>query len=296
MHAVVLREPGPPQALRVEELPAPEAQAGQVPVQVALAGVNRYDLNIRAGRSQAQLPLVLGLDCVGSRADTGERVLVTGWMGCYAELVAVGETHLWAVPTEVADEAAAALGTPFKTAWHALVEKGRLTEESRLLVQAGASTTGLACIQLGLALGASVVATASEGKLERLASLGAHALPYGHPQLRTLEADVVYDPAGGATVESSLAALGRGGRIVIPGALGDSRLQLDAWALVGKEALLVGLGSAPSRRETLERLLALCAAGKLTPTIDRVLPLAQAAEAHRLLEAREAFGSVLLRP
>ena len=87
-----------------------------------------------------------------------------------------------------------------------------------------------------------------------------------------------------------------GGRVVTPGALASSTVSFDIWSLVGKGARIIGTGSSPAARETIERLIELAGEGKLAPVVDRRLPLAEAAEAHRLIEARQIFGKVVLVP
>jgi NADPH2:quinone reductase len=294
MRAVVVRETGSPDVLRVEDVAEPEPAEGEVLVHVDAAGVNHYDLNQRAGGAR-NLPYTPGSDA-GGRLESGEPILVTGGRGCYAERCLAGEANVWTRPDGVSAETAAALGVPYRTAWYAVVDLGGLEEGATLLVQAGSSATGLAAIQIGLALGASVFATASDSKQDRLRELGAEPLSYEDSRLAGLEADVVFDPVGGEGFGRSVEALAGGGRVVTPGAVADPRVSFDIWALVGKQARIIGLGSAPAPRETLERLLAMAAEGALAPIVDRAFPLEEAAEAHRLIEARQTFGKVLLIP
>lgn len=295
MRAVVLREIGGPELLRVEEVPDPQPGAGEMLVRVEAAGVNHYDLSQRAGGATS-LPLVPGLDAAGRREGSGERVLVTGAMGCYAELVAAPEQNIWPIPDSLPAEAAAALGTPYKTAWWALVELAGLERGNTLLVQAGSSGTGQACIDIGRALGARVYATASPAKHERLRALGAEPLAYDDPRIGELGADVVFDPVGADTFARSVEALAADGRLVTPGAVGNPQVSFNVWTLLTKRARIIGIGSAPSKRETLERLIEMAAKGDLRPVVDRELPLEQAPEAHRLIEARAVFGKIVLRP
>jgi NADPH:quinone reductase len=292
----VVHETGGPEVLRYEEVPDPVPGEGQVLVRVEAAGINHYDLNLRAGMAH-EFPLVPGSDGAGRRDDTGKRVLVSGAMrGMYAELAAVKETTLWPIPDEVEAATAAALGAPYQVAWMALIEIAGLNEGEKLLVQAGSSGTGTACIDLAKALGAQVSATASESKLDKLRELGVEAFAYGDERLGELEADVAFDPVGRATFESSMAALGRGGRLVTPGALDDPGVTLNIWTLVGKRAGIAGVAGEAAPREAVEEMIDRAAKGELRPVIDRELPLEQAADAHRAIEARETFGKVILRP
>lgn len=295
MKAVVIHETGGPEVLRYEEVPDPQPADGEVLVRIEAAGINHYDLNRRSGAA-TDFPAILGGDAAGTRADTGERVLVTSANGTYAELVAVPEENVYPIPDSLDASAAAALGVPYRTAWWSIVELARLKEGDRLFVQAASSATGQACIDIGRALGATVYATAGSGKLERIRELGAEPLEYGDPKIRELEANVVFDPVGADTFADSVEALAREGTLVTPGALGNPIVSFNVWTLLGRKARIQGIGSAPAPRETMERLIGLAAEGKLRPVIDRELPLEQAAEAHRVIEARETFGKVVLRP
>jgi NADPH2:quinone reductase len=294
--AVVISETGGPEVLRYEDVPDPQPGEVEVLVRIEAAGVNHYDLNLRAGMA-SELPLILGGDGAARRVDTGARVLVTGArLGTYAELAAIKPKNLWPVPEELEAATAAALGVPYQAAWMALVEIAELRAGETILVQSGSSGTSLACIDLARSIGARVYATASERKLDRLRDLGVEAFGYDDERLGELEADVVYDPVGSETFERSLAALGRGGRLVTPGALGSPDVVLNLWALVGKRGRIAGVAGEAAPREVLERIIVQAAKGELRPVIDRELPLAEAAEAHRAIEARETFGKVILRP
>jgi NADPH:quinone reductase-like Zn-dependent oxidoreductase len=294
MRAIVVHETGGPDVLQLEEVPEPQPGPGEVVVRVEAAGVNHYDLNQRAGGART-LPYVPGSDA-GGQLESGERVLVSGGKGCYAELALAREENVWPLPGGLSAETAAALGVPYRTAWWAVVDLAELTRGDRLLVQAGSSGTGQAAIQIGLALGAEVYATASASKHERVRELGAEPLAYDDERLAGLEADVVFDPVGGDGFARSVDALARGGRVVTPGAVASPAVSFDVWSLVGKGARIIGTGSSPASRETLDRLIELAGEGRLAPIVDRRLPLEQAAEAHRLIEARETFGKVVLVP
>lgn len=296
MRAVVLHENGGPEVLRLEEVPAPKPAEGELLVHVEAAGVNHFDLNQRAGG--ATPPAILGVDAGGwvEEDESRRRVLVTSAKGAYAELTVAQAGNVFEIPDAISAPVAAAIGVPYRTAWWSVVDLGGLEKGSRLLVQAGSSATGQACVDIGRALGAEVFATASTGKLDRVRELGAEPLAYDDPRLESLGADVVFDPVGRDTFERSLAALGYEGRLVTPGAVGDPQVTFNLWTLLAKRGSVIGIGSAPVVRETFEKLIELAARGELTPAIDRELPLEQAAEAHRAIEARETFGKVILRP
>jgi NADPH:quinone reductase-like Zn-dependent oxidoreductase len=297
MHAIVIRRAGGPEVLELEEVSDPVPGEGQVLVRVEAAAVNHFDLTERRdpAATGASPPFTPGVDAAGTRVDTGQRVLVTGARGAYAELLAASAENVRPIPDSLDSVRAAALGVAYKTAWAALADGG-LQRGDTLLVQAGSSGTGQAAIDIGRHLGATVFATAGGSKLERLRELGAEPLAYDDERITQLGAAVVFDPVGGTVFERSLAALAPGGRVVTPGAVESPIVSLNLWLVIGKRARIIGTGSASVTTEQLDRLIELAAKGELNPVIDRELPLAEAAEAHRLIEARETFGKVVLRP
>ena len=297
MRAIVVREGGGPEVLKVEEMPDPEPGEGQVLVRIEAAAVNHFDLAQRSDPAAvgASPPFTPGVDAAGTRVDTGERVLVTGALGTYAELLAAPLENVWSIPDSLDAARAAALGVAYKTAWASLTD-GDVQRGDTLLVQAGSSGTGQAAIDIGRHLGATIYATASPSKHDRLRALGAKPLSYDDPKIGQLNAAVVFDPVGGSAFERSLAALAPGGRLVSPGALESPIVSLNLWPVIGKRARIIGTGAVSVTGDEFKRLIELAGEGELTPVIDRELPLAEAAEAHRLIEAREVFGKIVLRP
>lgn len=295
MRAVVVHEAGGPEVLQAEEVPDPLPGQGEVLIRVEAVGVNHIDLAIQAGGA-GSLPAIPGSDAAGRREDTGERVLLTSTDGAYAELVAANEENVFAIPDSLNAVAAAALGAPYMTAWWSIVDLGGLKERDTLLVQGAPTATGQASVDIGVALGAKVYATAPAGKLDAVRALGAEAFAYGDANVRQVEANVVFDPIGADTFADSVEALGQQGTLVTPGVVGEPVVSFNLWTLMGKRARIQGIGPHPVIRETMQRLISLTAEGKLKPVIDRELPLDQAAYAHRAIEARETFGKVILRP
>ena len=297
MRAVVIHETGGPEVLRVEEVPEPEPGEGEVLVRVEAAGINRFDLNQRAGAASS-LPLVLSSfgDAAGTRADTGERVAVTGAKGSYAELTTARAANVFPLAESVDAPTAAAFPTPYKTAWWSVAGRAKLASGETLLVQGGAASTGQAAIDIGRSLGATVYATASERKHDRLKELGAEPLGYDDPRVAELEADVVFDPLGARTFGRSVEALARDGRLVTPGAVGDPNVSFNVWALIGKRARIEGISGEAAPRDVLSGLLELLARRELHPWVEKELPLEQAPEAHRVIETGEVVGRVVLVP
>jgi NADPH:quinone reductase len=297
VRAAVIHETGPPEVIRIEDVPDPQPGQGEVLVRVEAAGVNRFDVNQRKGGASS-FPLVLGNpgDAAGTRADTGGRVVLAGGKGTYAELTVAAEDNVYALPDAVDAAVAASVPTPYRTAWWGVVGRGELAAGGTLLVQGGASSTGQAAIDIGRSLGATVFATASERHHERIRELGAEPLAYDDPRVSELEADVVWEPLGARTFERSVAALGRDGRVITPGAVGDPTVSFGVWALVGKRGRIEGIAGQAAPREALASLLESVARGDLHPWVERELPLDEAAEAHRLLEAGEVTGRIVLKP
>jgi NADPH:quinone reductase-like Zn-dependent oxidoreductase len=297
VRAVVIHETGGPEVLRIEEVPDPQPGEGEALIRVEAVGVNRFDLNQRAGGA-SKLPLVMVTPGVvaGRRADTGERVVAGGARGSYAELAVAAEAGVHGLAEGVEPGVAAAFTTPYRTAWWGLVERAGLEEGETLLVQGGASSTGQAAIDVGRRLGATVYATGREERHGRLRELGAEPLAYDDERLANLAADVVFEPLGARTFARSLEALAPHGRVVTPGAVGDPELSLSIWTLVGKRARIEGIAAQDAPRDVMERLLELLARGELHPWVERELPLEEAAEAHRLIESGAVTGRVVLRP
>jgi NADPH:quinone reductase-like Zn-dependent oxidoreductase len=297
MRAIVVHEGGGPEVLRLEEIPDPTPN-GKVLVRVEAAAVNHYDINQRMAPEAmgTKPPYTPGVDAAGTRPDTGERVLVSGALGSYAELVAAPADEVHPIPDSLDSARAAALGTTYKTAWASLAD-AELQAGDTLLVQAGSSGTGQAANDIGRYLGAKVYATARPAKHDRIRELGAEPLAYDDERIQELDADVVFDPVGGEVFERSLGALGHGGRLVTCGALDSPVVSVHLWAILGKRLRIIGSGGAWLTSEETERIIELVASGALRgPVIDRELPLERAAEAHRLIEERQTFGKVVLRP
>jgi NADPH:quinone reductase-like Zn-dependent oxidoreductase len=298
MKAIVVHEGGGPEVLRSDEVPNPVPAGGQVLVRIEAAGINHYDLSQRQAPEMAGAtpPYIPGLDAAGTRADTGERVLVTSAPGTYAELIAADEDKVRPIPDSLDTVRAAGLGVAYKTSW-ACLRDAELARGETLFVQAGSSGTGQAAIDIGRYLGAKVYATAGASKHDRLREEGAEPLAYDDEKIAELDAAVVFDPVLGERFELSLSALAPAGRLVTCGALDSPMVSVNMWPIIGKRLQIIGSGSAAVTTEQLDEIIRLVGEGSLSgPVVDRELPLDQAAEAHRLIEGRETFGKVVLRP
>jgi NADPH:quinone reductase-like Zn-dependent oxidoreductase len=225
--------------------------------------------------------------------------------GGYAEYVTVPIVNLNALPSHVSFENAAAAQIAFGTAWHVLVTRGGLQAGQTVLIQAAGSGIGSAAVQVARFAGAAmIIATASsEKKLEQARALGAtHLINYSKEKfadkVMALTAgrgvDVVMEHIGGEVFTESLKCLARGAIIVTVGAHAGEVVQFDIIPFFRKELRLAGSKNASVLE--LRKVMGLVAEGKLKPIIHKALPLAQAAEAHRVVDSRDFFGKVILLP
>jgi putative PIG3 family NAD(P)H quinone oxidoreductase len=321
MRAVVAPEPGGPEALVVADLPPPVPGPGEVLVDVVASAVNRADVLQRQGRYRPPpgATEVLGLECSGRVAALGDGV--EGWQvgdavcallsgGGYAEQVAVPVGQLLPVPAGVSVVEAAALPEVACTVWSNVFQLAALQPGELLLVHGGASGIGTHAVQLAARHGARVVATVgSAEKAERVLALGAErAVRYRDEDFVEVVtamggADVVLDNMGAAYLPRNVAALARGGRVVVIGLQGGTRGELDLGLLLAKRGTVhaTALRARPlaEKAEIVAAVLAgvwpAVEAGDVRPVVDRVLPLDQVAEAHRVVEASEHVGKVLLQ-
>jgi NADPH:quinone reductase len=322
MKAAVFYEIGGPEVFRYEEVDDPVVRPGGLLVEVAAVGIQGGDLLHRQGGVLATTPHVVGYQASGVVRDVGEgvddfavgdAVVATMGYGSHAEMVSVPTRAAWRVPDGLSLEEAAGIPIEFGTADDCLFEFGHLTEGETVLVQAGAGGVGLAAIQLAKAAGATVLATASsDDRLERLHEYGMdHGINYANAdvasEVRRLTdgrgVDLVVDPVGGKTLEGSIEALAYRGRVSWVGRAGRDERPPEVWPLMQKNGSLTGvfLGaemvvSNDRCHAMIHSLLRRCASGELKVVVDRTFPLADAAEAHRYIESRRAFGRVLLIP
>ncbi|WP_200302830.1 NAD(P)H-quinone oxidoreductase [Streptomyces adelaidensis] len=322
MKAITVTSPGGPEALVWGTAPEPRPGPGDVIVQVAATAVNRADLHQRRGRYPVppDTTEILGLECSGTVVEVGPEVrevargdrvcaLLDG--GGYAERVAVPAGQLLRIPDGLDFAQAAALPEALCTVWLNLMTLGALAAGQTVLIHGGASGIGVFAIQLVRALGArAIVTVGSPRKAARCRDLGAIAVDYNqedfvsavHEHTGGRGADLVLDCVGGPYFTRNLAALADGGRLIVIGLLGGVHTDLDLNTLM-RRRLTVTAGTLRSRTreekaeivaEVGEHLWPLVEAGTLRPVVDRYLPLARAAEAHRVVEASEHIGKVVL--
>lgn len=325
MRAIVLDGFGGPERMRIAEVDAPQLKADQVLIEVAATSVNRPDVIQREGRyppppGESE---ILGLDAAGTVValgaaatgwEIGDRVMALVGGGAYAEHVAAYASHVMPIPAELGFEAAACIPETFITAYQNVFLNARLCDGEAILIHGGGGGVGTAAVQIckALAPATKVLVTVSGGKVERVEALGADVvIDYETEDFvaRAREAtddrgvDVVLDHIGGAYFERNLAALGIGGRLAVIATVGGREATLDLARLMVKRQSIIGSVLRSRSVEEKGRIIAQFAehvlphivTGRITPVIDRIVPLEQAAEAHRCLEARGHVGKIVLR-
>ena len=329
MKAILMQTLGTPEVLTLADVPAP-AIAGETDVLVRLkaAGVNPIDTKLRARGTYfpERMPAILGCDGAGvieavgsrvSRFKVGDAVYfcnggIGGEAGCYAEVAVVDERFAAHKPERLDFTQAAAAPLVLITAWEALHDRARMTAGQTVLIHAGAGGVGHVAIQLAKNAGCRVITTVSSAeKAEFVRALGAdEVIRYRDTDFvaATLDltegqgADIVFDTVGGATFSASFAATRPYGDVVTllqPGADTDWKTARLRNLRVSQELMLspmyYGWTDAQQHQASiLEQCAGLFDAGKLRVHVDRVLPLAQAAEAHRMIEAGKVIGKLVL--
>lgn len=323
MKAVTIREPGGPEVLELTEVDDVHPGPGEVRIEVAASAVNRADLMQRMGHYPPPpgAPAWPGLECSGAIAELGDGV--TAWAvgdrvcallsgGGYAEQVVVPAGQVLPVPAGVDVVDAAALPEVVCTVWSNVFMAAGLRPGELLLVHGGSSGIGTMAIQLARQVGARVAVTAgTPEKLERCRELGAEIL-VNYREEDFVEkvkaatdgrgADVVLDNMGAKYLARNVDVLAPAGRLVVIGLQGGRKAELDLGALLTKRAAVIAttLRARPPQEKAAivssvrEHVWPLIADGLVRPVVHARIPLAQAAEAHRLVESSAHVGKVLL--
>ncbi|MEV0160237.1 NAD(P)H-quinone oxidoreductase [Nonomuraea fuscirosea] len=316
MRAIEIVKPGGPEVLEWHEVPEPSVERGDVLIDTTASAVNRADVLQRMGfyeppPGSSPYP---GLEVSGVVTEVGADVeqfkpgdevcaLLGG--GGYAERVAVPWQQVMPVPEGVALREAAGLPEVACTVWSNVFMVGRLRRGETLLIHGGASGIGTFAIQLAKALGAHVVTTVgSDAKAERVRELGAdEVINYREEDFADkVHADVILDIMGAKYLSGNVRALKTGGRLVVIGLQGGRTAELDLGALLAKRASVhaTALRSRPVDekgvivRSVVDNVWPLVGAGAVRPVIYAEVPMAEAAEAHRMLDSGEHVGKILL--
>lgn len=325
MRIVEITEPGPPDGLQIGTRPVPAPGAGEVLIRVAAAGVNRADTMQRKGNYPPPPGAsdILGLEVSGTVAAVGECVsdlvagdevcaLLTG--GGYAEYCIAPAPQCLPLPAGVSLIDAAALPEAYATVWTNVIDRGRLQEGESLLVHGGSSGIGTVAIQLARLFRARVFATAgTPAKCAACVELGAErAIDYRAEDFLAVlrEAtggrgvDLILDMVGGSYLQRNVAGLAVEGRLVIIALMEGAQAELDLARLMSRRLTVTGATlRARSIAQKAEIMMALrarvwprFASGELRPIVHATYPLADAAEAHRIMESSVHTGKLLLAP
>ncbi len=323
MHAVEISRPGGPEVLVPVERPTPEAGKGEALIKVSAAGVNRPDVFQRKGNyapppGASDLPglevagEIVGGDLAGSGFAVGDKVCALVAGGGYAEYCVAPTAQCLPIPKGLSDIEAAGLPETYFTVWSNVFDRGRLADGEILLVHGGASGIGTTAIQLAHALGAEVYATAGNAqKCAACERLGARrCFNYRNEDFvagllaATADrgADVILDIVGGDYLPRNLAALAVGGRLLQIATQRGREAALDLALMMRKRLTLTGSTLRPQSAVAKAAIASalrtqawpLLHEGRVRPVLHRVLPFAQAADAHRLLEQGEHVGKIVL--
>lgn len=322
MKAIRIHQFGGPEALRYEEIPAPEPGKGQARVKVEAIGLNFIDIYHRTGLYPLKTPFILGMEAAGavdavgadvSEVKVGDRVAYAMEQGSYAEQAVVPAWRLAPVPKNVDSRSAAAAMLQGMTAHYLTHHTYPLKNGDVALIHAAAGGVGLLLVQVAKRLGATVFGTVSTEEKAKLAR-GAGAdevILYSQvdfvAEVKRLTngrgVHVIYDSVGQSTFEKGLDCLRPRGYIALFGQSSGPVPPFNLGTLAAKGSLFVTRPTlvhyASNREELLQRtrdLFDWISSGQLKLRVDRIFPLAEAAEAHRLLEGRKTTGKVLLIP
>jgi NADPH:quinone reductase len=321
MQAIRIHETGGPEVMRLEEVDIPTPAQGEVLIKVAAAGINYADLAQRRGAylTRTRTPMTLGFEAAGTIAAHGPGVsapaagtrVVAFVDGGYAEYAVAKASNVVPIPESLDFAHAAAFPVQGLTAYQTLRESGRLQPGESVLVQAAAGGVGTLAVQLARLMGAGrVIGTASsEQKLELVRRLGADAaINYTRDdwveQVKQASGgrgvDIVLEVVGGKVAEQSLQCLAPFGRLVVIGAASGERPEFSGVQLMYKNLSVIGYWltawlSRPDRiAAAIIDLMQYLASGSLQIIVGQTFPLAQAAEAHRVIAERQTTGKVVL--
>ncbi len=322
MKVIRVEHTGGPEVMKLAEVPVPEPKANEALVKVLVAGVNSIDGQFRDGRLRTPVPFVPGQEgagtvtAVGPQAKlvkVGDRVAWSGTLGSYAEYVVSPEQHLVPVPASISDEQAAAAMMHGLTAHYLVNDADKLKAGETALVHAAAGGVGLLVVQLAHAIGARVIGTVSSEEKGKLAlEAGADEVIVFTTQDFEVEVkrltggkgvDVVYDGVGKATFEKNLNVMKMRGMLVLYGMSSGPVPPVDPAKLSEKGSLYMARTTLAHFTATREELIArtstlfdMIGDGRLKVRVAKKYPLAEAAEAHRDMEARKLAGKLLLVP
>ena len=312
MKAIVVREFGPPEVMKIEEVAAPTPGPGQVLIRVRAVGVNPVDTYIRAGlyARKPDLPYTPHADVAGvvervgggvTRVTTGDRVYGFLATAGGAELAVLDEWQVHPLPDRVTFQQGAALGVPYGTAWRALLMRAQARPGESVLVHGASGGVGVAAVQIARAHGMRVIGTAgTDDGLRLVREQGAHhVLNHRHQDyLKGVTADVVLEMLANVNLDKDLDVIAFRGRVVVIGNRG--RVEIDPRKAMGKDGTILAMTLFNTTREEFQEIHAGIVAGlengMLSPVVGKEMPLADAPKAHVAVMEPGAFGKIVLIP
>jgi len=320
MKAIRVHEFGPPEAMRLEEVPEPKPGIGEALVRVKAAGVNPVDTYIRSGAYalKPSLPYTPGSDAAGvveavgegvSKVAAANRVYVHGTLtGAYAELVLCKESQVWPLADAASFEQGAAMGVPYATAYRALFHRAHAAPGETVLVHGASGGVGVAGTELARAAGMTVIGTAGTDRgLQMVKEQGAHYVlnhrEAGYlDQLMKLTAgrgvDVILEMLANVNLEKDLGVLAKHGRVVVIGNRGT--IEVNPRGAMSRDADILGMTLFNASEQDLRSIHSALVAGlenrSLRPVVGQSLPLADAARAHQAVMESGAHGKIVLVP
>jgi NADPH2:quinone reductase len=320
MKAIRVREFGPPEVMRIEEVPDLKAGPKQVVVRVRAAGVNPADTYVRAGTyaRKPTLPYTPGMDAAGTveaigdgvtRVAVGVRVYTSGTVsGAYAEQALCDESQVHILPRNLSFQQGAGVNIPYATAYRALFQRAHALAAETVLVHGASGGVGIAGVQLARAAGLNVIGTGGSAKgRELVMQQGAtHVLDHGTSDYldKVLSltggrgVDVILEMLANVNLGKDLKVLAPGGRVVVIGSRG--RVEIDPRDTMQRDAAILGMLLFNVTDRDSNSIHAALAAGfengMLRPIVGKELPLAEAPQAHKTVMAPGAYGKIVLVP
>jgi len=339
MKAIRIHHHGDSSVLKLENIASPVLKPDRAIVEVHVAALNHLDLWVRNGIKGVPLPLIPGSDGAGvireigsdiKHVEVGERVLIQPLVYCgscsnclsgrenycvdwgilgehldgtLAELISVPGKNLYAIPSDLGFQEAAAFALVSQTAYTMLIDRAKILSSECVFIWGASSGLGSVAIQIAKSVGAMVIAASSSAEnLEKASALGAdftlnHKTNNISASIKEITGgqgvDIVFEHVGETTWNTSLKMLGKGGRIVTCGATTGARVEIDIRHLFYKQLSI--LGSTMGNKIAFENSFELVKSGKLKPVIDRTFPMEEIQAAHQYLEEGAQFGKVMIQ-
>lgn len=339
MKAIRIHHHGDSSVLKLENIASPVLKPDRAIVEMHVAALNHLDLWVRNGIKGVPLPLIPGSDGAGvireigsdiKHVEVGERVLIQPLVYCgscsnclsgrenycvdwgilgehldgtLAELISVPGKNLYAIPSDLGFQEAAAFALVSQTAYTMLIDRAKILSSECVFIWGASSGLGSVAIQIAKSVGAMVIAASSSAEnLEKASALGAdftlnHKTNNISASVKEITGgqgvDVVFEHVGETTWNTSLKMLGKGGRIVTCGATTGARAEIDIRHLFYKQLSI--LGSTMGNKIAFENSFELVKSGKLKPVIDRTFPMEEIQAAHQYLEEGAQFGKVMIQ-